>query len=69
MYNYAVSRLPASQAAAFVNLIPVFTLLMAMLLLGESLNPAQWLASTLVFAGVWLSQRKPVESVALAQQA
>lgn len=68
MYNFAVSRIPASQASAYINLIPVFTLLMAMLLLGESLNLAQWLASMLVFAGVWLSQRKPAESVALAQQ-
>ena len=68
MFNYAVSRIPASQAAAYINLIPVFTLLLAMLLLGESLNSIQWLASMLVFAGVWLSQRKPAEPVVLAQQ-
>jgi drug/metabolite transporter (DMT)-like permease len=56
LYNYGVSRLPASQASGFTNLIPVFTLLFAMLLLGESLNGMQMLAAALVFAGVLLSQ-------------
>lgn len=56
LYNFGVSRLPASQASGFTNLIPVFTLLFAILLLGESLNTMQILAAALVFAGVLLSQ-------------
>jgi drug/metabolite transporter (DMT)-like permease len=56
LYNVGVSRLPASQASGFINLIPVFTLLFAILLLGESLNTMQILAAVLVFAGVLLSQ-------------
>ena len=64
LYNFAVSRLPASQATAFVNLIPFFTLLIAALTLGERLNVQQLLAAGLVFAGVALSQwhapEKPV---------
>ncbi|WP_425914469.1 DMT family transporter [Pseudomonas sp. GWSMS-1] len=56
LYNFGVSRLPASQASGFTNLIPVFTLLFAILLLGESLNALQMLAAALVFAGVLLSQ-------------
>ena len=59
LYNYAVSWIPVSQASAYINLIPVFTLLLALALLGESLNALQWLASGLVFGGVWLSQRTP----------
>lgn len=54
-YNYAVSRIPASQAAGYVNLIPVFSVLLGMLVLGETLNINQWLACGLVFCGVWLS--------------
>ena len=54
-YNYSVSRIPASQAAGFVNLIPVFGVLLGMLILGDRLNLAQWLACGLVFCGVWLS--------------
>jgi drug/metabolite transporter (DMT)-like permease len=56
LYNFAVSRLPASQASAFINLIPFFTLLIAVLLLGESLNGQQVLAAVVVFSGVALSQ-------------
>ncbi len=56
LYNFGVSRLPASQASGFTNLIPVFTLVFAMLLLGERLNSMQLYAALLVFAGVALSQ-------------
>ncbi len=56
LYNFGVSRLPASRASGFTNLIPVFTLLFAILLLGESLNGMQVLAAALVFTGVLLSQ-------------
>ena len=57
-YNFGVSRIPASQAAGFVNLIPVFGVLLGMLILGERLNAEQWLACGLVFCGVWISSRR-----------
>ena len=57
-YNYSVSRIPASQAAGFVNLIPVFSVLLGMLILGDTLNTTQWFACGLVFSGVWLSNRR-----------
>ncbi len=66
LYNYAVSRVPVSQASAYINLIPVFTLLLALALLGESLNTLQWLASLLVFGGVWLSQHRPANGALVA---
>lgn len=56
LYNFGVSRLPASQASGFTNLLPVFTLIFAALLLGESLTPMQYAAAALVFVGVALSQ-------------
>lgn len=56
LYNFGVSRLPASQATGFINLIPVFTLIFAALLLGEVLSGQQALAAGLVFVGVALSQ-------------
>lgn len=55
-YNYGVSQIPASQATAFINLIPVFTLIMSVLILGENFTGIQYLASGLVFVGVILSQ-------------
>ncbi|UCO99625.1 DMT family transporter [Metapseudomonas lalkuanensis] len=58
LYNFGVSRLPASQATGFINLIPVFTLIFAWGLLGERLTGVQLLAAGLVFVGVALSQWK-----------
>ncbi|MDD2464653.1 MAG: DMT family transporter [Desulfobulbus sp.] len=56
MYNYGISRIPASQASAFVNLIPAFSILLSYLILGERLNFSQWMACALVFGGVLVSQ-------------
>jgi drug/metabolite transporter (DMT)-like permease len=63
-YNYGVSRLPASQAAGYINLIPVFGVLLGMLVLGETLNTAQWLACCLVFCGVGVSSWQRLPSLA-----
>ena len=60
-YNYSVSRIPASRAAGYINLIPVFGVLLGMIILGDRLNLSQWLACGLVFCGVWLSSRKKTE--------
>lgn len=56
-YNVAISRLPVTVASTFSNLIPVFSLLIAWLLLDERLSQAQLLCALLVIAGVLLSQR------------
>lgn len=57
-YNYGVSKIPASQASAYVNLIPVFVLIMGFIILGERLNLSQWGAAAMVLAGVYISQRQ-----------
>jgi len=57
-YNYGVSQVPASQASSFVNLIPVFTVVLGFLILGERFAPAQFIASALVLVGVFISQRQ-----------
>lgn len=59
LYNFGVSRIPASQATGFTNLIPLFTLAFAVVLLGEWLTPAQFAASALILLGVLLSQDRP----------
>ncbi len=55
-YSYGVSRIPASQASAFINLIPVFAVLMGWLILDETFTFPQYLACALVFLGVFVSQ-------------
>ncbi len=60
LYNFGVSRIPASQASAFVNLIPVFTVILGWIILNERFAPVQYLASALVFSGIFLSQDRSV---------
>ncbi len=58
LYNYGVSKIPAGKAGAWSNLIPVATLVMGQLILGDVILPAQYAASVLVLAGVFLSQQR-----------
>jgi len=68
-YNYSVSRIPATRAAGYVNLIPVFSVILGMVILGDQLNVSQWLACGVVFCGVWISSRtkKQIPSVSSGQ--
>jgi len=56
LYNFAVSRVPASQASAYVNLIPVITVFLGWIVLGERFTALQYAASAMVVAGVVMSQ-------------
>jgi len=57
LYNYGVKYVDASRAAAFVNLIPVFSVILAWLLLGETFTAGQSCAALLIIGGVYLSQK------------
>jgi drug/metabolite transporter (DMT)-like permease len=59
LYNFGVSLIPANQASAYVNLIPVFTVILGFIILGERFTIPQYFASGLVLIGVYLSQRRP----------
>lgn len=56
LFNYALSLLPASKVSSFINLIPAFTIILAFILLGERLNTMQFIASGVIFFGVFVSQ-------------
>jgi drug/metabolite transporter (DMT)-like permease len=55
LYNFCLSKLPAGRVAGAVNLIPVFTLLLGWLTLGETVTGWQWPAVGLILAGARLS--------------
>lgn len=57
-YNYGVSKIPAGQAVAFINLIPVFTLILGVLILDDRLTAVQYIAIAMVLAGIYISQYK-----------
>ncbi|MHB0870406.1 MAG: DMT family transporter [Chloroflexota bacterium] len=56
-WNAALRRLDASEAATYINLVPVVTVLSAALMLGETLAPSQLLGGALVILGVYLASR------------
>lgn len=67
LYNWAISQVEVSLVSAYINLIPVFTLLLAFLLLNERLNFWQCVACSVVFAGVVISQL-PEKRAAVREQ-
>jgi len=64
LYNYGVSRIPASEAALYINLIPVFAVLLAYVLLDESIGWDELVGGAMILAGVWIAQSKAAVSVA-----
>ncbi len=60
LYNYAIKRVSASQATLYVNLIPVFTVIMSWMVLDETFSMVQCIAAVVVMAGVYISQVKQV---------
>ncbi|MGX9415972.1 DMT family transporter [Vibrio sp. WJH972] len=58
LYNYSLSYIKASTSAGYVSLLPAFTLIFSMLLLGERLGTIQWITIGVIFFGVILSQER-----------
>ena len=56
LYNFALTKIEASKSAAFINLIPVFAIILAYLILDDVMTLIQILASFLILAGVFISQ-------------
>ncbi len=64
LYNYGVSTIPASEASLFINLIPVFAVVLAYFLLDEQLGWSEILGGTVILLGVYIAQSKSAVSVA-----
>lgn len=56
LYNYGVSKTSAAKASAYINLIPIFSILLGWLLLDESLSFSQSIAALIIITGILLSQ-------------
>lgn len=55
-FNWAIAKVPVTIAGAFTNLIPVFTVFLAWLILDEKLLISQVLACGVVGMGLYISQ-------------
>ncbi|RXJ97969.1 EamA family transporter [Arcobacter sp. CECT 8986] len=60
LYNFALTKITASKVSIYINLIPVFTLILAFLILKEKLSFSEIFASFVILFGVFISQIKIV---------
>lgn len=58
LYNWSMSKIPASRASVFINLVPAIAVFLGWTLLGEALSPGQIAGALLVGFGVFISQKK-----------
>ena len=57
LYNWAISRLPASQASVFINMVPAVAVILGWTVLDEALTPGQIAGAVIVGIGVFISQK------------
>ena len=58
LYNYGISKVSASKASIFINLVPVTAVFLGWIALNEVLNTKQCIAAGIVIFGVFLSNNK-----------
>lgn len=58
LWTYGVATLGPERASQYIHLMPVFGLLLAVVLLGETLLPAQAVGALCVFSGLALAQQR-----------
>lgn len=57
LFNWGISKISASKASSFVNMVPVTAVIIGWVTLDEGLNAVQCIAAAGVIAGVLISQR------------
>lgn len=65
LWNFAISQLDASEAATYINLVPVVAVVSAVVLLEETLLPVQLAGAVLVLGGVWIASKQRVSSTSV----
>ncbi len=61
LYNFALTKIEASKAAIFVYLIPIFTLLLAYLILEEKIGFYEYIACIIILMGVIIGEKSLVK--------
>ncbi|MCO7224656.1 DMT family transporter [Pleionea sp. CnH1-48] len=67
-YNFALSKMEASQAGAWLNLLPLACLFFGWLLLNETLTQVQYFGALIIIVGVVVSQKKPRQKTVFIEQ-
>jgi drug/metabolite transporter (DMT)-like permease len=58
VYNIALETMDVSRVALFIYLIPLATIVLAWLILGQTLSLASGFGGLLVLTGMWIAERK-----------
>lgn len=58
IWNWGVAKLGANTAGLYTNLLPVFTAVLAAVILGEGFYWFHGVGMAAIFAGIWLATRK-----------
>ena len=56
LYNYGTSKMPAAQSSLYINLIPIFAVILSYLLLGETFGWSELIGGIVILGGVLLAQ-------------
>lgn len=65
--SIAIREIGAPRTAIFINLIPVFAIILSVIFLGESLGWVKVASALLIILGVYMTTRPIVESVKVAE--
>jgi drug/metabolite transporter (DMT)-like permease len=65
----AIQKIGAPKAAIFVNLVPVFTIVQSVLILGEPFNTFKLLSAGIIITGVYLTTRPQPQSIQVVNEA
>jgi len=59
LYYRAITKIGAARSGVFINLVPLFSLLLAWLILGETVKGSVLFGGAILMAGVYLTNRPP----------
>ncbi|MGE5628858.1 MAG: DMT family transporter [Solirubrobacterales bacterium] len=55
--QYSILKIGPSRTSIFINLIPIFSITLSVLILGETFTPVKLLTALLIIAGVYICQK------------
>lgn len=53
----SIKQIGPSKTSIFINLVPVFSIILSVLILNEALHPIKFLTTTLIITGVYICQK------------
>ena len=68
LYYRAITKIGAARSSVFINLVPLFSILLAWLFLAETINLSVFIGGLILMAGVYLTNKKPKTNFSSARR-